>query len=58
MPKNENKTRLKQPTNWNTGSKPATAMSGIPRPASRIPAFRFSRSNAKPTEADPKKRST
>ncbi|XP_012219697.2 uncharacterized protein [Linepithema humile] len=58
MPKNENKTRLKQPTNWNAGSKPATVMSGIPRPASRIPALRFARPSAKTTEADLKKRPT
>lgn len=36
----ENKTRLRQPTNWNAGNR---ASSGIPRPMSRIPAPRFSR---------------
>lgn len=44
----ENKTRLRQPTNWNTGNKPPGIVSGIPRPPSRIPAFRFVRPNVKP----------
>lgn len=55
VPKIENKTRLRQPTNWNTGSKPAAVISGIPRPASRIPALRFVRPNAKTTQADLRK---
>ncbi|XP_029174878.1 uncharacterized protein LOC114943427 [Nylanderia fulva] len=54
VPKIENKTRLRQPTNWSTGSKPAAVISGIPRPASRIPALRFVRPNAKP-QADLRK---
>ncbi|XP_020277439.1 uncharacterized protein LOC109851617 [Pseudomyrmex gracilis] len=54
MPKNETKTRLRQPTSWHTGNKPATVISGIPRPASRIPALRFARPNAKP-QADLRK---
>ncbi|XP_011865017.1 PREDICTED: uncharacterized protein LOC105560473 isoform X2 [Vollenhovia emeryi] len=49
VPKIENKTRLRQPTNWSAGSKPAAVISGIPRPASRIPALRFVRPNAKTT---------
>ncbi|XP_018339737.1 PREDICTED: uncharacterized protein LOC108747023 isoform X2 [Trachymyrmex septentrionalis] len=55
VPKTENKTRLRQPTNWSTGSKPAAVISGIPRPASRIPALRFVRPNAKTTQADLRK---
>ncbi|EGI63107.1 PREDICTED: uncharacterized protein LOC105148476 [Acromyrmex echinatior] len=55
VPKTENKTRLRQPTNWSTGSKPATVISGIPRPASRIPALRFVRPNAKTTQIDLRK---
>ncbi|XP_071645141.1 uncharacterized protein [Temnothorax longispinosus] len=55
VPKIENKTRLRQPTNWSTGSKPAAVISGIPRPASRIPALRFVRPNAKTTQADLRK---
>ncbi|KYM93448.1 PREDICTED: uncharacterized protein LOC108782035 [Cyphomyrmex costatus] len=58
VPKIENKTRLRQPTNWSTGSKPAAVISGIPRPASRIPAFRFVRPNAKTTQIDLRKRCT
>lgn len=54
VPKIENKTRLRQPTNWSIGSKPAV-ISGIPRPASRIPALRFVRPNAKTTQADLRK---
>ncbi|KAL6425951.1 hypothetical protein ACFW04_008924 [Cataglyphis niger] len=50
----ENKTRLRQPTNWSAGSKPAAVISGIPRPASRIPALRF-RPNAKTAQADLRK---
>ncbi|KYM92377.1 hypothetical protein ALC53_00832 [Atta colombica] len=55
VPKTENKTRLRQPTNWSTGSKPAAVISGIPRPASRIPAFRFVRPNMKTTQTDLRK---
>lgn len=55
MPKIENKTRLRQPTNWNAGSKPAAVISGIPRPASRIPALRFIRPNAKTAQTDLRK---
>nr|XP_050868351.1 putative uncharacterized protein DDB_G0277255 [Vespula vulgaris] len=51
----ENKTRLRQPSNWNTGNKPAGIVSGIPRPPSRIPAFRFVRPNIKTTQGDLKK---
>lgn len=51
----ENKTRLRQPSNWNTGNKPAGTVSGIPRPPSRIPAFRFVRPNIKTTQGDLKK---
>ncbi|KAK2580115.1 hypothetical protein KPH14_012393 [Odynerus spinipes] len=51
----ENKTRLRQPTNWNTGNKPPGIVSGIPRPPSRIPAFRFVRPNTKPNQGDLKK---
>ncbi|XP_029664435.1 uncharacterized protein LOC115236253 [Formica exsecta] len=51
----ENKTRLRQPTNWSAGSKPAAVISGIPRPASRIPALRFVRPNAKTAQADLRK---
>ncbi|KAI4489418.1 hypothetical protein M0802_011173 [Mischocyttarus mexicanus] len=45
----ETKTRLRQPSNWNTGNKPANVASGIPRPQSRIPALRFVRPNVKTT---------
>ncbi|KAL0101507.1 hypothetical protein PUN28_018970 [Cardiocondyla obscurior] len=55
VPKIENKTRLKQPTNWNTGNKPAAVISGIPRPTSRIPAPRFVRPNTKANQSDLKK---
>ncbi|XP_014484064.1 PREDICTED: uncharacterized protein LOC106749277 [Dinoponera quadriceps] len=56
VPKIENKTRLRQPTNWSTGSKPSAVISGIPRPASRIPAPRFARpNNAKINQADLRK---
>ncbi|GAB1865081.1 hypothetical protein CAJAP_06160 [Camponotus japonicus] len=55
VPKIENKTRLRQPTNWNAGSKPAAVISGIPRPASRIPALRFIRPNAKTAQTDLRK---
>ncbi|XP_032668454.1 uncharacterized protein LOC116842829 isoform X2 [Odontomachus brunneus] len=56
VPKIENKTRLRQPTNWGTGSKPSAVISGIPRPASRIPALRFVRpNNAKANQADLRK---
>ncbi|XP_072747430.1 uncharacterized protein [Anoplolepis gracilipes] len=55
VPKIENKTRLRQPTNWSTGNKPAAVISGIPRPASRIPAPRFTRPNAKTAQADLRK---
>ncbi|XP_046834803.1 uncharacterized protein LOC124431220 isoform X2 [Vespa crabro] len=51
----ENKTRLRQPSNWNTGNKPVGTVSGIPRPPSRIPAFRFVRPNVKTTQGDLKK---
>jgi len=53
VPKVENKTRLRQPTNWR--SKPAAVISGIPRPASRIPALRFTRPNTKATQSDLRK---
>lgn len=56
VPKIENKTRLRQPTNWGTGSKPSAVISGIPRPASRIPALRFARpNNTKANQADLRK---
>lgn len=55
VPKVENKTRLRQPTNWNTGSKSSTVISGIPRPASRIPALRFARPNVKAAQPDLRK---
>lgn len=56
VPKIENKTRLRQPTNWGTGSKPSAVISGIPRPASRIPALRYARpNNAKANPADLRK---
>ncbi|EFN89823.1 hypothetical protein EAI_14013 [Harpegnathos saltator] len=56
VPKIENKTRLRQPTNWGTGSKPSAVISGIPRPASRIPALRFARpNNTKINQADLRK---
>ncbi|EZA60848.1 uncharacterized protein LOC105287818 isoform X2 [Ooceraea biroi] len=58
VPKVESKTRLRQPTNWGTRSKPATVISGIPRPASRIPALRFARPNAKATQGDLRKGNT
>ncbi|KAI4477901.1 hypothetical protein M0804_012381 [Polistes exclamans] len=45
----ETKTKLRQPSNWNTGNKPASVASGIPRPQSRIPALRFVRPNVKTT---------
>ncbi|KOX77778.1 hypothetical protein WN51_10568 [Melipona quadrifasciata] len=43
----ENKTRLRQPTNWNMGSRSTNPMSAIPRPPSRIPAPRFVRPTVK-----------
>ncbi|XP_011175509.1 uncharacterized protein LOC105207644 [Solenopsis invicta] len=55
VPKIENKTRLRQPTNWSAGNKPAAVISGIPRPASRIPAPRFVRPSAKTTQSDLRK---
>lgn len=59
VPKIENKTcRLRQPINWNAGSKPAAVISGIPRPASRIPALRFIRPNAKTAQTDLRKEYT
>ncbi|XP_046431490.1 uncharacterized protein LOC124185111 isoform X1 [Neodiprion fabricii] len=39
----ENKTRLRAPTNWGAPNRTSSVGSGIPRPASRIPAPRFSR---------------
>ncbi|XP_026674819.1 uncharacterized protein LOC108631650 [Ceratina calcarata] len=48
----ENKTKLRQPTNWNAGNR---ASSGIPRPPSRIPAPRFSRPAARNTQGDVKR---
>ncbi|XP_011883026.1 PREDICTED: uncharacterized protein LOC105570443 isoform X2 [Vollenhovia emeryi] len=49
VPKIENKTQLGQPTDWSAGSKPAAVISETPRPASRIPAFKFVRPNSKTT---------
>lgn len=51
----ENKTRLRQPTNWNTGNRPSNLMSAIPRPPSRIPAPRFVRPIAKNIQGDIKR---
>lgn len=51
----ENKTRLRQPTNWNTGNRPSNLMSAIPRPPSRIPAPRFVRPTAKNIQGDIKR---
>lgn len=43
-----NATKLRRPTNWTGAAKVANgAASGIPRPASRIPAPKFSRPNLK-----------
>ncbi|XP_015185006.1 PREDICTED: uncharacterized protein LOC107070948 isoform X2 [Polistes dominula] len=47
----EIKTKLRPPSNWNTGNKIAGVTSGIPRPQSRIPAPRFVRPNVKTTTA-------
>ncbi|KOC66328.1 hypothetical protein WH47_07397 [Habropoda laboriosa] len=51
----ENKTRLRQPTNWNTGNRPSNLMSAIPRPPSRIPAPRFVRPTVKNIQGDMKR---
>nr|XP_003703362.1 PREDICTED: uncharacterized protein LOC100879633 isoform X1 [Megachile rotundata] len=55
MMKIENKTRLRQPTNWNTGNRPTNLMSAIPRPPSRIPAPRFVRPTVKNVQSDIKR---
>ncbi|CAK9809548.1 hypothetical protein ANTQUA_LOCUS6067 [Anthophora quadrimaculata] len=51
----ENKTRLRQPTNWNAGNRPSNHMSAIPRPPSRIPAPRFVRPTVKNVQGDMKR---
>ena len=51
----ENKTRLRQPTNWNMGSRSANPISAIPRPPSRIPAPRFVRPTVKNIQGDIKR---
>ncbi|XP_076179473.1 uncharacterized protein LOC143152820 [Ptiloglossa arizonensis] len=51
----ENKTRLRQPTNWNTGNRTSNMMSAIPRPPSRIPGPRFVRATTKNVQGDVKK---
>ncbi|KAK1117034.1 hypothetical protein K0M31_017082 [Melipona bicolor] len=51
----ENKTRLRQPTNWNMGSRSTNPMSAIPRPPSRIPAPRFVRPTVKNIQGDIKR---
>ncbi|XP_012273638.1 uncharacterized protein LOC105696058 [Orussus abietinus] len=51
----ENKPKLRQPTNWSSSNRLSSIGSGIPRPASRIPAPRFSRLNVKSNQGDAKK---
>ncbi|XP_043259484.1 uncharacterized protein LOC122401430 isoform X1 [Colletes gigas] len=51
----ENRTRLRQPTNWNTGNRTSNTMSAIPRPQSRIPGPRFVRPIVKNTQGDVKR---
>ncbi|XP_053995932.1 uncharacterized protein LOC128885732 [Hylaeus anthracinus] len=51
----ENKTRLRQPTNWNAGNRTSNVMSAIPRPQSRIPAPRFVRPTVKNIQDDVKR---
>ncbi|XP_053977823.1 uncharacterized protein LOC128875879 [Hylaeus volcanicus] len=51
----ENKTRLRQPTNWNAGNRTSNVMSAIPRPQSRIPAPRFVRPTVKNIQGDVKR---
>ncbi|KZC14347.1 hypothetical protein WN55_06779 [Dufourea novaeangliae] len=54
--KAENKTRLRQPTNWNTGgNRTSNIMSAIPRPPSRIPAPRSARPTVKNAQGDVKR---
>nr|XP_034192681.1 uncharacterized protein LOC117609975 isoform X1 [Osmia lignaria]XP_034192691.1 uncharacterized protein LOC117609975 isoform X1 [Osmia lignaria] len=55
MMKVENKTRLRQPTNWNSGNRPPNVMSAIPRPPSRIPAPRFAKPIVKNIQGDIKR---
>ncbi|XP_076231439.1 uncharacterized protein LOC143177432 [Calliopsis andreniformis] len=55
MIKIENKTRLRQPTNWNTGNRASNLISAIPRPSSRIPAPRFVRPIVKNSQGEIKK---
>lgn len=51
----ENKTRLRQPTNWNTGNRTSNMLSAIPRPPSRIPGPRTIRPTIKNTQGDVKR---
>lgn len=51
----ENKTKLRQPTNWNPGNRASNLTSAIPRPASRIPAPRLARPTVKNAQGDVKK---
>ncbi|XP_076303209.1 uncharacterized protein LOC143221682 [Lasioglossum baleicum] len=51
----ENKTRLRPPTNWSTGSRPVNTLSAIPRPPSRIPGPRAVRPTVKTTQGDVKR---
>ena len=51
----ENKTKLRQPTNWNPGNRASNLTSAIPRPASRIPAPRLARTTIKNAQGDVKK---
>ncbi|XP_076646374.1 uncharacterized protein LOC143355451 [Halictus rubicundus] len=53
--KSENKTRLRPPTNWSTGNRPANTLSAIPRPPSRIPGPRAVRPTVKTTQGDVKR---
>ncbi|XP_076767073.1 uncharacterized protein LOC143433582 [Xylocopa sonorina] len=51
----ENKTRLRQPTNWNRGIRAPNVTSAIPRPPSRIPGPRFVRPTVKNIQSDAKR---
>ncbi|XP_078042871.1 uncharacterized protein LOC144473129 [Augochlora pura] len=51
----ENKTRMRQPGNWNTGNRTANTLSAIPRPPSRIPGPRAVRPTVKTTQGDVKR---
>nr|XP_033326841.1 uncharacterized protein LOC117220717 isoform X1 [Megalopta genalis] len=51
----ENKTRMRQPGNWNTGNRTTNTLSAIPRPPSRIPGPRAIRPTVKTTQGDVKR---